>query len=136
MSEKRSIEICCSACGQDALLLREPAYEGFTRVGETLQCAACGHVFASEDEVPFKHARKARVFSDADRSHTPNVFAKGEAERLCRHCANYVVNPFLQWCGLHKKEVEATDSCDRFEPKPEPEEGDGESGKPAKPSLF
>ncbi len=136
MSEKHSIEICCSACGQDALLLREPAYDGFTRIGETLKCASCGHEYASEEEVPFKHAQTAQVFTDADRSHAPEVFADGEAGNLCRYCKSYVVNPFMQWCGTHKKEVQATDSCDQFLPMPEPQGGDDDSEAQKKPSPF
>lgn len=113
-------------------MLREPVYEGFTRVGESLKCAGCGHEFASEEEVPFKHRRKVKVFTDADRSQDVEVFEEGEAERLCRYCENYVVNPFMQWCGHHRKEVEATDTCGDFVRKPEPEEGEDEEGEEEK----
>ena len=102
------------------LLLRQPRYEGFTRVGESLSCASCGHVFASEEEVPFRQARVVQVFTDADRPKAVKVFKEGENTRLCRYCLNYVVNPFMQWCGHHKKEVEATDTCAAFQPKPPP----------------
>jgi len=118
-------EILCPVCGKEALLLRRPRYEGFTKVGEDLSCASCGHVFADEAEVPFKHTEGPKVFTDADRSAAVKVFAAAEAERLCRHCAHYVVNPFLQWCGLRKREVEATDSCAQFAVR----------GPPAKPKL-
>lgn len=119
MSEK-ALEILCPACGREALLLRRPRYEGFTRVGEDLSCASCGHAFAGESEVPFKHRPKLQVFTEADRPSDVKVFAEGENARLCRHCVDYVVNPFLQWCGHHRREVEATDSCDAFRPKPPP----------------
>ena len=122
MSERRPVEIDCPACGAESLLLRKPLYEGFTRVGETLTCAACGHVFADEGEVPYKGRKQPEVFSDADRSAPVEVFEDHEAERLCRHCANYVVNPFMQWCSLHRKEVEATDSCEQFAPRRDDEE--------------
>lgn len=111
-------EIICPACGRDALLMRRPRYEGFTKVGELLSCASCGHEFASEQDVPFKYVHAPQVFTEADRGHDPKVFEEGENQRLCRHCANYVVNPFVQWCGHHKKEVEATDSCAAFHAKP------------------
>ena len=39
---------------------------------------------------------------------------------LCRYCASYIVNPFVQRCARLKKEVEATDTCEHFKPKPEP----------------
>lgn len=121
MSETKPVEIVCSACGADTLLIRKPRYEGFTRVGETLTCAACGHEYASEEEVPFKHRAGVRVFTEADRSAEVKLFQQDEKGRLCRYCANYVVNPFTQWCSLHRREVEATDTCLQFTPRP-PEE--------------
>jgi hypothetical protein len=133
MSE-HTAEIRCTACGKDALVLREPTYEGFTKVGEMFTCAGCGHRYASKEEVPYKTQRKARVFTEADRSVDIELFEEGEADRLCRYCVYYVVNPFMQWCGHHKKEVEATDTCPSFERKPLVEEGDGE--EEAKPVVF
>jgi hypothetical protein len=116
----KSLEIHCPGCGRVTLLLRQPNYEGFTKVGESLRCASCGHAFASEDEVPFKHATPVRVFTDDDIPPAIKVFEKGENERLCGHCLHYVINPFVQWCGHHKKEVEATDTCPAFQIKPPP----------------
>lgn len=116
----KSLEINCPGCGQVTLLLRQPVYEGFTKVGESFRCASCGHAFGSEDEVPFKHATPLQVFTEADRPKVVKVFDEGENQRLCRYCANYVINPFMQWCGHHRKEVEATDSCSAFKLKPPP----------------
>ncbi len=116
----KPLEIDCPGCGKASLLLRQPRYEGFTRVGETLSCASCGHLFGSEEEVPFRQPKVVQVFTEADRPKGVKVFSEGESSRLCRHCVNYVVNPFMQWCGLHKKEIEATDTCDAFQPKPPP----------------
>ena len=113
-----SREIDCPACGKETLLVREPRYEGFAKVGESLRCASCGHVFASEDEVPFKHRAKVEVFTEDERPRAVKVFGENENARLCRYCTNYVVNPFMQWCGHHKKEVQATDTCHAFKPKP------------------
>lgn len=109
-----SIEILCPACGNETLLLREPVYDGFKRTGEALKCAGCGHTFASEAEVPFKHRRGPVVFTEADRSRTVEVFREDEKGRICRYCQHYVVNPFRQYCGRHRREVEATDSCNDF----------------------
>lgn len=134
MTTPRSGEIHCPACGREALLLREPVYEGFKKTGEQLLCASCRHPFASEDEVPFKNRPAVKVFSDADRSAAVKVFEEGEADRLCRHCASYVVNPFMQWCGRHKKEVQATDTCEQFEPKPP--EAPAASTPPPRPSPW
>lgn len=119
MKERRGVEINCPECGKESLLVRRPIYEGLKKTGETLHCAACGCAFGSESEVPFKEARTVSVFTEADRSSVLRIFDEGENRRLCRYCAHYVVNPFTQWCGAHKKEVEATDSCDQFEEKEE-----------------
>jgi rubredoxin len=115
------VEIQCPSCGKEALLLREPKYDGFTRVGETLSCSSCGHEFETEEDVPFKERKAAAVFSDEDRSPDLHVFEEGEVQ-ICRHCRHYVINPFTQWCGVHKKEVEATDTCKAFDRKEEEEE--------------
>ncbi|MCF7817186.1 MAG: hypothetical protein K9M54_04830 [Kiritimatiellales bacterium] len=112
----QTVEIICRKCGADTLLNREAVYEGFAKVGEKLTCSSCGFEYASEADVPFK-ARKAapKIFTDADRSAKVEVFDEGENKRICRYCANYIVNPFTQYCSLHKKEVQATDTCNRFE---------------------
>ena len=111
------VEIICAACKTESLLKREPKYEGFKKVGETLSCAACGCVYATEADVPFKPQAKPKVFDDADAPHTVRVFREDEKGQACRYCAHYVVNPFTQRCSLHQKTVEATDWCGQFERK-------------------
>jgi hypothetical protein len=115
--------IRCTACGEDALLKREPRYEGFKRVGETLKCASCGHVYEDEEDVPFAAGGRPAVFSEADRPKVLQVFKEDEKGRICRYCKNYIVNPFTQRCSRHRKVVEATDTCAQFdraeEEKPE-----------------
>lgn len=132
MAAQRSGEIRCPGCNQDALLLREPVYEGFQKTGETLKCSSCGHVFEGEEGVPFAGRETVQVFTDADRSIDPEIFEENEASRLCRYCKHYVLNPFMQWCGVHKKEVEATNTCGAFEkaPEPPPEQKSGEDETP------
>ena len=112
-----SIEIICTECGVDALLRREPQYDGFTKIEDALFCSACGYQYASEEEVPFKVSKKNEIFTDADKSKTLNVFKEDERGKNCRYCKHYVFNPFAQRCELHKKFVEATDMCDDFEKK-------------------
>jgi len=119
------IEILCPDCGQDALLKRERVYEGFKHTGEKLSCAACGHVFPDEAAVPFKAKIIVPGFGRQDLPPPPKVFCEQEVletvGRLCRHCAHYVVNPFLQRCGRSNREVEATDTCDQFAPNNPPD---------------
>lgn len=120
MDPVRPVEIICTACGADTLLMRKPRYDGFKKVGEILSCTSCGHEFASEEEVPFKGKPIVTVFTEEDRSREVKVFQEDEKGRLCRYCDNYVVNPFMQWCSLHRKEVEATDTCSQFKPRSKP----------------
>ena len=120
MTHAKSFEILCPACGQESLLKRTPHYDGFTRIGEKLSCAACGHGFADEAAVPFKTKKTLAGFGREDVPVAPRVFQPNENARLCRYCENYIVNPFIQRCSRLKKEVEATDTCEHFKPKPEP----------------
>lgn len=112
-----AVEINCKNCGTETLLRREAVYTGFTKTGERLFCAACGYEYADETAVPFKTQSTApAIFTDADRPKTITVFHEAENKRLCRYCAHYITNPFTQFCSVHKKEIQATDTCDRFEP--------------------
>ena len=113
------LEIICSACGADALLRREPVYEGLRKAGERLSCAACGHVFASEAEVPFKQSAGPAIFTEADRVRPVDLFKADERNRNCRYCVHYLVNPFKQYCARHHREVAATDVCAQFTRKPD-----------------
>ena len=117
MHAKPTLEIHCTACNADTWVVREPVYEGFKKVGDSFVCAQCGHVYASEADVPFKQQQAPEIFDESDRSAAPQVFDEEKELRLCRYCRHYVVNPFTQWCGMHRREVEATDTCDRFERK-------------------
>ena len=120
MMNAKPAEILCPACGQESLLKRAPRYDGFTRVGETLSCAACGHVFADEASAPVQQKKKIAGFDAKNLPPPPRIFRENENARLCRYCESYVVNPFVQRCSRLKKEVEATDTCAQFKSKPEP----------------
>jgi hypothetical protein len=127
----KAVEIICTACGAEALLGREPRYDGFRKVGEILRCMACGHVYENEEQVPFKQDAAPRLFTEADRTPRVELFSEAERTRSCRLCRHYVLNPFTQRCGLHRRFVEATDCCDDFEPP-----SDGETGAPETPDNL
>ncbi|MBN1673025.1 MAG: hypothetical protein JXR37_18410 [Kiritimatiellae bacterium] len=122
---RQQVQIVCSACGADTLLVREPQFEGIRRVGEILKCATCGHVYAAEEEVPFKDAARPRLFRPPPPPVKPGVLSEEQKVLTCRLCRHYVVNPFTQRCGLHNRTVDATDTCPDFAP-PEPDETGGE----------
>lgn len=129
-----SVEIQCPACGEEAFLLREPQYDGLKKTGEKLACSTCGKVFPTEEDVPYKHRETISVFTEDDRSTDPDVFQEDEVA-FCRHCRHYIVNPFTQYCGVHRKEVEATETCNRFETRPDtpPDEDEDAFIPPPKP---
>jgi len=113
----------CPTCGKETFIIKEAVYEGFTRMGERLKCAVCGHVFDPPKEPetvePPKLTKLPSIFSEDDRPAPIHLFNEGENKIICRYCKNYTVNPFRQWCGYHKKEVEATDTCAHFDAKAE-----------------
>jgi len=112
-----SLDFTCPACGKETFLRREPRYDGFKKTGERLFCAACGHELPPETELSKPARRMPSVFNDEDRPKTIEVFKADEKGRNCRYCDNYLINPFTQRCGLHQREVQATDSCNQFTPK-------------------
>lgn len=123
MAVGENLEIVCTACGEVSFIRREPLYDGFRKVGTRYLCAACGHEFENEDAVPFKVARRTVLFSEEDRPRQATIFTSEEVGRNCRHCRHYVVNPFTQRCGLHGREVQATDLCEDFERAVDPDAG-------------
>ncbi len=111
-----SAEIDCTACGQTALARREARYENFRKVGESIICTACGHVFDPADAPrPRTESGVPRLFTEADKPDPVQLFAADELGRCCRHCRHFVVNPFTQRCGLHNRVTQATDLCFDFE---------------------
>lgn len=116
---QKKLAFTCPSCHRDSWLLRQPVYDdSFRKTGEKLLCALCRREFASESEIPFSAPSAPRIFTDADRPKPAALFSDDEKGRCCRHCAEYVVNPFVQRCGLHHCEVEATDCCPHFAPRP------------------
>ncbi len=104
----------CPSCGGEPLWVRQPRYEGFRRVGEDMKCSLCGAVVEADEVSPAAPVRPS-IFRAEDLPQTPKIFAGEEPPKFCRRCCHYVVNPFRQWCGLHRRDVAATDTCDQFE---------------------
>lgn len=110
----------CPACGEKALFVSEAVYDGFTKTGEHRRCTSCGHVIKSKPGGTPKASKPANdawsAFAGEDAPKALNLFdVDAETGRMCRKCKHYIVHPFTQRCGLHDKEVAATDTCDQFE---------------------
>ncbi len=117
----------CPACKQECFVLVQPRYEGFRRVGEERACSGCGAVI--EATAVRRAPPPPALFGEEDRTPLPDVFRDDERGRLCRYCAHYVVNPFRQWCALHRRDVEATETCPQF--KAAAADGDADGDGPA-----
>lgn len=112
----KKVEIICINCNQDTLLKREPIYNGLKKTADLLLCASCNYRYQKEEDVPFKEIKKnIKIFNEDDKDKKIKIFNDGENQKLCRYCISYVVNPFTQFCSIHKKEVQATDNCEQFE---------------------
>jgi len=124
--ESKKAEIRCPVCVKVTLVIRRPRFDGLKKVGESLSCSVCGTEFEDEAQVEFVEREKAEVFTEED------------GVRLCLNCQRYVVNPFVQRCMLTLKEVEATDTCEKFalRPKPKKEEKKEEKTPDALKKLF
>lgn len=116
----------CPHCQKETLITVEPVYEGLRKVGECRHCAACGGALPAESgrAAPASSSSSsadplAALFGGDAAPEPPELFdVEAETGRMCRKCAHYVLHPFTQRCALHDREVQATDSCDRFERKP------------------
>jgi hypothetical protein len=118
----RSKKIFCPSCRQESAVKVVKKYDGFTLVSEIDTCAFCGYEFNEEPEVI--------------RDRPPGWVNDRELKKLCRHCRHYVINPFVQKCVLHQREVEATDTCGDFSLPPIPEEETKPKEDPLPPPSF
>ena len=121
MEDDHGQKIICPYCRQQSAVKIVKQYDGFTPVGEIKTCAFCGHVLEEEDLAYIRDA-------------IPEGLRPAGERRSCYLCEHYVVNPFLQKCVLHDREVEALDSCPEFSPKPHPPPEKPRKTKP--PSIF
>ena len=51
----------------------------------------------------------------------PKIESKEGERNFCRDCMHFISHPFLTRCGLHKKNVEPMEDCDKFAAKPKGE---------------
>ena len=106
----------CENCQQETLFIAEAVYAGFKKIGENLTCSHCGRISTFETGSVPKTAPLASLFGDETEEGKVSLFdVEAETSNLCRKCTHYVIHPFTQRCGLHDREVSATDSCAQFE---------------------
>lgn len=106
----------CESCKKETLFTVEAVYDGFTKTGETSTCSECGQVSEAGRRNAEKKDPLAALFGEDAVPEKLELFdVEAETARLCRKCAHYVIHPFTQRCGLHDREVSATDSCPQFQ---------------------
>ena len=106
----------CEHCQQETLFVSEAVYDGFKKIGENQICSGCGTVSTSKTSSAPKIDPLVELFGDEPTEEKSSLFdVEAETAKLCRKCAHYVIHPFTQRCGIHDREVSATDSCDQFE---------------------
>lgn len=125
-----SLEIICPECHAETLVRKEPVYDGFKKAGEKIFCSSCGFEFPDDQKVPYRKKAAPKVFEESDRPRKIDIFRDDEKEQNCRHCEHYVVNPFVQRCALHEKEVQATDICFDFKKKEEADKNEKSGNDP------
>ena len=119
-----SKKIFCPACRQESAVKVVKKYDGFTLVGEIDACAFCGYEF---------HEEEPEIIKDRP----PGWVNDRELKKICHRCRHYVINPFVQKCVLHQREVDATDTCGDFSLRPVPEkELKPKEDPPPPPSLL
>ena len=119
-----SKKIFCPSCRQESAVKVVKKYDGFTLVGEIDTCAFCGYEFVEEEPEVIKER-------------PPGWVNDKELKKLCHRCRHYVINPFVQKCVLHDREVEATDTCSDFSLPPVPEKDTKpKEDPPPPPSLL
>lgn len=121
-----SMLIYCPVCKEETLMVTDALYDGFKKTGERTRCAQCGHEFTSDPKTKSKPNLSAKskgdplaaLFGDTHEEESLELFdVEAETGRLCRRCTHYVLHPYTQRCGLHDREVSATDTCGQFEKK-------------------
>ena len=104
----KGARILCPECSQESVLKVVKKFDGFMVIGESRVCALCGHEFP-DGEIPFLERERSDFFDDV---------GKGN---VCRNCVSFAVNPWVQKCVIKDEEVDALDTCDKFEKKKERE---------------
>ena len=118
-----SKKIFCPSCRQESAVKVVKKYDGFTLIGEMDICAFCGYEFGEEEPEIIKERPPGWV-NDKD------------LKKLCRHCRHYVINPFVQKCVLHDREVEATGTCRDFSLPPVPKKTERKEDDLPPPSFL
>ena len=116
-------EYNCPHCGKNSFLKKESVMDGWTKKGDVLKCAACGHLVcelkpeADKTADPLKSEaanRLKNLFGADDFVKKPTLKTDGSEQRFCKDCRHLIPHPFMLRCGKLGKEVQPMDDCPEF----------------------
>ena len=116
-------KVLCPHCGEKTLVRERKVFdENFSPAGVKFVCAFCGGELeppsAAAAPAPSKEKEAAERLSRllGGEKVTKAAFApEADDGHFCLHCRNFIKHPFMNRCGLTMKEVQAIDSCEKFE---------------------
>ena len=116
-------KVLCPHCGERTLVKEKKILdENFSPVGVKFVCAFCGGELENPADAsvpaPSKQEEAAERLSrllGGERVAKVGFAPEADDGHFCLHCRNFVKHPFMNRCGLTMKEVQAIDSCEKFE---------------------
>lgn len=116
-------EYNCPHCGRNSFLKKETVMDGWTRKGDVLKCASCGHLVCELKEETGKPAdplksdaadRLKNLFGGEEFVEKPVLKADGDEANFCKDCAFLIPHPFVFKCSKFNKAVNPMDDCSAF----------------------
>ena len=117
-------EYNCPHCGKNSFLKKETLMDVWTKKGDVLKCAACGHLVcelkpeADKPADPLKSDAANRLkdlFGGEDFVEKPTLKADGSETHFCKDCAYLVPHPFMIRCSKFDKTVNPMDDCPHYQ---------------------
>lgn len=118
-------EYNCPHCGKNSFLKKETLMDGWTKKGDVLKCASCGHLVCSLDPKtaeknadPLASPSAARLKNLLGEDHfaeKPKITAGEGEQRFCKDCAFLIPHPFVLRCTRTNRTVNPMDDCPDFQ---------------------
>ena len=116
-------KMLCPHCGEKTLAKGKKVFdENFSPAGVKFVCAFCGGELenspAASVSAPSKQEEAAERLSrllGGEKVAKAAFAPEADDGHFCLHCRNFVKHPFMNRCALTMKEVQAIDSCGKFE---------------------
>lgn len=115
--------VVCPHCGERTVIKEKKIFDdGFSLKEIKFLCGLCGGEVEKSNGSEKKDAGASSAAAErlsallGGEKVQKMVLAPEEDDgHFCLHCRHYIKHPFLTRCALTLKEVQATDSCGKFE---------------------